>query len=189
MPMSLITKLNEPKAKKLIIFCILILFVSVKSQSCFNDYGKQKFNGTCSFVDNCEGAALKGNCGNSLICCIKDIENVPNIPENSLIKKSLFLKLVGNTPRNEKLYYFFIRSMESSEIFNQYKVGAYFSTLIGESNYFKDFESKFDDPDFNSDLGNNATGDGTLYRGRGAILVRGKTNYILAQNKLTNLGK
>jgi predicted chitinase len=35
-------------------------------------------------------------------------------------------------------------------------------------------------------LGNNATGDGSNFRGRGGIWLRGKTNYILANSKLSS---
>jgi predicted chitinase len=57
---------------------------------------------------------------------------------------------------------------------------------MGETNYFKELESKVNDPDFNEDLGNNATRDGSNFRGRGGIWLRGKTNYILANSKLSS---
>ena len=164
-----------------------ILNKSIQCQTiCNNDYGNQRYNGSCKQVDDCIGAALKGNCLNSLVCCIQDDKQAPNIPENSFIKKNLFLNLVGNTPRNEYLYNFFAESMNEAEIFNQYRAAAYFATLVGETNYFKEFESKVDDPDINADLGNNETLDGLKFRGRGGIWLRGKTNYILANSKLSS---
>jgi predicted chitinase len=170
-----------------IIIVLSILNKSIQCQTiCNNDYGNQRYNGSCKQVDDCLGAALKGNCLNSLVCCIKDDKQAPNITENSFIKKNLFLNLVGNTPRNEYLYNFFAESMYESEILNQYRAAAYFATLVGETNYFKEFESKVDDPDINADLGNNETSDGLKFRGRGGIWLRGKTNYILANSKLSS---
>ena len=63
-------------------------------------------------------------------------------------------------------------------------INPYLATLIGESNYFRDLESRIIDADFNADFGNNATTDGTVYQGRGAILIRGKNNYALANAQL-----
>jgi len=165
----------------------LILIVTafikcIQSIPCTNDYGKIKYNGTCKSVDECTGAAFKGNCQN-LICCIPEITNQPN-QADGLITKAIFLKIAGNTTRNAALYGFFVQSLKTANINDQYKAAAYFSTLIGESNFFRELESKVNDQDVNADLGNNASGDGLLYRGRGAILVRGKTNYQLAESKL-----
>ena len=164
---------------------ILVLCKSVISQSqCTNNIGT-KHNGTCKSVDDCEGATLTGNCSSPSICCIPDIDP-PNIPESSLLKESLFLKLTGNTVRNKAMYKFFVNSMTQSGVFNQYRVAAYLATLVGESNFFREMESKIVDTDNNADFGNNVAGDGSLYRGRGVILVRGKNNYILANEFLKN---
>ena len=64
--------------------------------------------------------------------------------ENSFIKKRVFLKLVGDTVRNDALYNHFAKSLTDAEIFNQYRAAAYFATLVGETNYFKELESKVD---------------------------------------------
>jgi len=174
--------------KKIFIsFIILVLHKTIQSQTdCYNDYGNQRYNGKCKLIDECTGAALKGNCLNTFVCCIPDSQ-APNVPENSFINKNLFLKLAGNTLRNAELYNYFAQSLTDSKINNQYKAAAFFSTLVGETNYFKELESKVDDPDFNVDLGNNETSDGSKFRGRGAIWLRGKTNYILANSKLSSL--
>ena len=103
---------------------ILALNKFVESQTgCTNDYGGDRYNGLCKHVDECGGAALKGNCLNLLICCIPDRQTIPNVPENSFIKKSMFLKLAGNTIRNSELYNYFAQSLFDSEIVNQYKAG------------------------------------------------------------------
>jgi len=176
--------------KKIIFICLIVsltLCKTIKSQTnCNNDNGVEIYNGTCKLVEECTGAALKGNCLNSFVCCITDIKPPPNVPENSFVNKRTFLKLVGDTVRNSALYNHFAQSLIDAEAFNQYRAAAYFATLVGETNYFKELESKVDDPDFNVDLGNNATGDVSNFRGRGGILLRGKTNYILANSKLSS---
>ena len=80
----------------------------------------------------------------------------------------------------------FLEVLEIAKINNPLRLSAYLSTLIGESDYFKDLESKVNDND--NDFGNQNVGDGLLYRGRGAILIRGKDNYILANKSNLNIG-
>ncbi len=178
------------KFKKVIFLCLIVslaLCKTIKSQTnCNNDYGLTRYNGTCKSVEECSGAALIGNCLNSFVCCITDIKSPPNITENPLISKKLFLKLFGDTERNAALYNHFAQSLIDAEINNQYRAAAFLATLMGETNYFKELESKVNDPDFNADLGNNATRDGSNFRGRGGIWLRGKTNYILANSKLSS---
>ena len=178
------------KLKKAFFLCLIVslaLCKTIRSQTnCNNDNGVEIYNGTCKSVAECSGAALKGNCLNSFVCCIPDLKPPLNVPENPLISKRTFLKLVGDTVRNSALYNHFAQSLIDAEAFNQYRAAAYFATLVGETNYFKELESKVDDPDFNADLGNNATADGSIFRGRGGIWLRGKTNYILANSKLSS---
>lgn len=173
------------KNKTYFIFLILIILSkNIESQTvpCTNDYGNKKYNGTCKFVEECTGAAFKGNCQN-MVCCVADFSNPPGV-EDTLTNKTLFLKISGNTARNSALYGFFAQSLKTANINDQYRAAAYLSTLLGESNFFRELESKVSDQDFNADLGNNATNDGSLYRGRGAILIRGKSNYQLAESRL-----
>ncbi len=162
-------------------YCLFSIF-KFEDTPCTNEYGSAKHSGICMPVDQCTGAALIGNCTDS-ICCIEDTPNSNPYP-NSIIKKELFLKLAGNTPRNNYLYSYFAEGLELSQINTPYRAAAYFATLLSETNYFRDLESKSNDADINIELGNNQTGDGKLYRGRGAILLKGKTNYILANSKL-----
>ena len=176
--MNIILKLSQ--------FFIFFFFLSgsVRSQTieCENDFGKNKYKGECLNVDQCTGAAFLSNCPNSNICCIKDVQLT--ISENPYITKNIFLKLSGNTPRTNAMYNFFVESMLRANIDNQYKAAAYFSTLADESDYFKELEAKTADSDNNAELGNNAAGDGSNYRGRGAIHLRGKTNYMLANSRI-----
>ena len=166
------------------LFYFFYLSGLVKTQTfdCENNFGKNKYQGQCVNVNDCAGAALLGNCGNSNVCCIK----VPTLTmsEDQIITKNIFLKLVGNTPRTNYIYYYFAESMMIAKIDNQYKAAAYLATLVGESDYFKEFEAKNADSDNNVELGNNAAGDGSNYRGRGAIHLRGKTNYMLAKSRI-----
>lgn len=143
--------------------------------------------GECKSVDQCAGAVLRGNCSGSSICCIRD--NAKTDTQNSIITKNIFLKLVNNTVRNNALYSYFAESMNLAQINTEYKAAAYFSQLVGESDFFRNLESGLIDSDSDNDLGNNVTGDGTKYQGRGAILLRGKTNYLLANSKIPSMLK
>lgn len=165
---------------------ILIFLENVHLQpSCLNDYGRNNYRGVCMDVNDCTGAALSGNCTsgnnqNTLVCCIQDTSLTIN--EHSLITKSLFLKLVGNTTRNNAMYNYFVESMNLANISNEYRAAAYFATLVGESGYFRMLESSVADNDYDADIGNDGFGDGSVYRGRGGILLHGKFNYLLAEN-------
>jgi len=154
---------------------------------CTNSYGNiSKLIGYCSQVDECKGGAFIGNCtSSSLICCVLDMSS--SISTNKLITKEIFLKIAGNTPRNDWLYNFFSESMTKAQITTENRAAAYLSQLIGETDYFKSIESVKSEKDDDITIGNNQTGDGSLFRGRGGILLRGKSNYQLAKNKITDL--
>lgn len=173
----------------------LLLYITVlasilslaRLETCKNKFGSEN-SGECMIVDNCKGAALVGNCtNNNQICCISDPNPQPTIPTVNNFGKNVFLKLVGNTPRNDYLYNFVINSMQLAGILSgsnsDHKLATYLAQTVGESNYFKNLESNvYDDPDFDNILGNNQAGDGQRFLGRGGILVRGRENYILANN-------
>jgi hypothetical protein len=165
-------------------FCYLLLSV-VYSNSCTSKYGKNKLEGECKPVDDCTGAALAGDCARSDdICCIEDKE-APILPENPRFTKSVYEKLVGKTKRNSAIYNYIVESMRLADIdgrFEDFKIAAYLATLVGESFYFKNLESRIIDTD-----GQNETW-AEWYQPRGGILLRGRDNYVLA-NQATNYSK
>ena len=164
--------------------CLLNNYVA-ESQKCFPNFGVNNTLGTCSAVDECRGAALIGTCSKSLICCINDTSSTGS---SDLITRDIFLKVAGNTTRNEWLYGHFVDSLKPILINNNKgeninRVAAYLSQLLGETDFFRSIESPIKEKDIDTNIGNNKSGDGSLYRGRGAILLRGRLNYRLATDK------
>ena len=176
----------------IIIICLLLnKYVDLQSTttinqliSCNNLYGSStKLTGDCSLIYNCKGAAfVTTGCPNPQICCVQDTSSSSST--NSKITKAIFLKIAGNTARNDWIYNYFSESMILAEIDNEYKAAAYLSQLIGDTDYFKSIEAIRPEKDNDLSIGNNKTGDGSLYRGRGGILLRGRLNYELASNGL-----
>ena len=141
--------------------------------------------GNCSLVDECKGAALIGTCSKSLLCCIEDTSSKSS---SNIITKEIFLKVAGNTSRNEWLYGHFVDSLSpilknGNTGQNINRAAAYLSQILGETNFFRFIESPTSEKDLDINIGNNRSGDGSLYRGRGAILLRGRLNYRLATEK------
>lgn len=161
-------------------FLIIFSFIVTINSKCTNLYGKNHLDGTCQVISECKGAAFIGNCVNKKICCVPEDKIVKST--NSIISKELFLKIVGDTPRNDWLYDYFSDSMNQAEINSKYKAAAYLSQLIDETNNFENLESIYPEYDKDSSIGNDEFEDGSIYRGRGAIYLRGKLNYKLASN-------
>ena len=167
-------------------FASTIAISNVRTEPCETLHGNNKYTGACANVNQCTGAALKGNCtGVGITCCIKDTES-SFMPTNPILNLDLFLKSVGNTTRNTAIYNHFSEVLDNAEINSVHRVTAFLATIISESNYFRDLESPLQDAD--NVFGNSALGDGSLFRGRGGILIRGKDNYILANQAGLNLG-
>ena len=170
----------------LLIFLIIISYYAVQVLSqknkvaCTSEQGN--FDGSCLDVNECTGAALTGSCAKpNEICCIYDKPSA-TVDKNNFIQRETFLKIVGNTTRNNALFGYFVESMSLAQINDNYQAAAYLSQLAGESKYFRSLESDKSEKDFNPDIGNDGTGDGLKYKGRGAILLRGKSNYNAANN-------
>lgn len=161
---------------------LLLVLGTVYSQTCTNTYGTKR-SGVCKGVDECTGAALRGNCSDSRqICCIND--KTIEMGEHKKLTKEILLKLVGNTTRTSWIYDYVVESMRYASISGKYeeqKIAAYLSQLVGETQFFRRLESdKLDGDDKDSD-------DKSNYLGRGAIFIRGRNNYVAA-NKSTKYG-
>lgn len=146
--------------------------------------------GICKDIDKCTGAAIKGNCtATGHTCCVaENASELQNTVEDDSTKltKEIFLKIAGDTVRNQAIYKYFVESMRLANVTSEYEIAAYLAQLIGETKYFRSIESIILEKDFDELIGNNVTGDGTKYRGRGGILLIGRTAYHLAQ---TNNGE
>lgn len=172
---------------------LLALLSQAFAQSCTNRYGNSN-SGRCLGVDECRGAALapsSGNCANqNHICCVEDNNPKPSFPSNIKLTKSMFMKLVGNSARNEYLYDYVAASMNSAGLLSgsnsNYKIAAYLSQIVGETNSLRNLESSvIDDGDMDPYLGNTQSGDGIRFMGRGGILLRGRENYLEANSSRT----
>jgi hypothetical protein len=142
----------------LINLSLLALINCVELQAvCTGRYGASMV-GKCMEIDSCIGAAVAGNCSQSQTCCVASNES-PYIPnENIFLTKNIFLKIAGNTSRNEALYVHLLESMEIAEVQTRFQIAAFVSQLLGETNYFKNIESLQSESDFNTAIGNNQTG-------------------------------
>lgn len=150
---------------------------------CFSKYDHNKdMIGVCQNVDSCTGAAISGNCSlPNHVCCVPEPVEPIEEKSNNIITKARFLKIVGDTIRNRAIYRYFTESLDLAGITTEYQIAAYLSQLISETDYFKKIESTIIENDNNSIIGNNQVNDGTAFRGRGGILLRGRTAYDLAQ--------
>ena len=150
--------------------------------ACNSVYSTPQLNGTCMPSSVCTGATLTDICRErSHICCIPDSALTSEAGENQLITLKTYYKFVGNTTRTRALYYLLKRSITDAGINTCHGAAAYFAQIIGETDNLNRFEepistsmSKFD---FATSIGNNETGSGQKYRGRGALLMRGKGVY------------
>lgn len=154
----------------------------VSNNTCVSAYDTGKnMIGQCANIDECTGAAIIGNCTN-LICCVPDTGKQPIIQQTPLTE-GIFFKIVSNTTRNRVIYKYVVESLTLANIRTNYEIAAYLSQIIGETKDFIYIESTIIDRDEDPNLGNSNKSDGTNYRGRGGILVRGKKNYNLANLK------
>jgi len=143
-------------------------------------------NGTCQTKESCTGATLLGICKTtSYICCLNDTDSNINYPENTFLPLSVYRKLVGNSTRATSLYRVFSRALTEARVATCHQAAAFLSMVQGETSNLMLFHELLKDSfkfDFDANLGNNQTGDGARYEGKGAILLRGRANYHLASN-------
>ena len=153
---------------------------------CSSAYSNPVLNGTCLPSSECLGATLTGICPHtSHVCCIPDPQLTTEAGENSFITLNRYLKFVGDTTRNRRFYYLFKRSIADAGITTCHAASAYFAQLLGETGRLQIFEERNGiNQDINPSIGNDSPGDGVKYRGRGALLLRGKQVYLNATQQI-----
>ena len=174
-------------------FASLLLAINIREIACSNSTNEpvtvcqtaSSLSGLCSQLDECTGAVFRApnECVGQQVCCIDD-DVKPSYKENALFTRDMFLKVVGNTTRSRELYYYLIEAFGYAGIEGEYQIAAFVAQVVGETNFLKGLEAEQVEKDFDGQLGNNQTGDGVKFRGRGAILLRGRSDYFLANSKL-----
>lgn len=177
--------------RQIIAFLVVLIILPslLLAQQCKIKFGND--DGVCKPSRECLGAAVESNnnnCGTTNICCVDDVK--VTIAEDKHMPKSTFLKLVGNTSRNDAMYSYFVQSMQLAGVNTgsnaDYKMCTYLSQIVGESKVFERLESRYIDRDDDVEFGNSDIGDGEKWQGRGALYVRGKKDYELC-NKANNI--
>jgi hypothetical protein len=152
------------------------------NEPCVSKFSKNELNGTCMPHYNCLGGTLTEICrDSSLVCCIPDPDSFVSFQSSTLVPFNDYLQLLGDTPRNRHLYPLFVKSLNDAGIKKCHQAAVYLAQIRGESNELKFFEesSRFSSSfDLDATIGNNGSNDGTIYRGRGPLLLRGKGNYL-----------
>ena len=147
-------------------------------------------NGTCQTKESCTGATLLGLCRTtSYVCCVNDTDININYSDNKFIPLNVYRSLVGNSTRATALYKVFSRALTEANVTTCHQAAAFLSMIQGETSNLMLFHELLKDSskfDFDANLGNNQTGDGNKFEGRGAILLRGRENYQLASNNTGN---
>ena len=167
---------------------VLILVIDLQSTygqlTCVSKFDtNKKMVGACLAIESCVGAAINGDCADSKhTCCVTESGTAPKEVAHNIITKAIFLKISGNTARNNAIYRYFTESLGLAGITTEYQIAAYLSQLLHETDYFRSIESLIMETDNNTALGNVQTGDGTTFRGRGGILLRGRKFYNASQN-------
>jgi hypothetical protein len=174
---------------KLIFTSLLVGFITC--ERCRTNFG---LNGDCVGISDCTGGTFPSTkCARSnQICCVDDPyydRQLENYIGKSPYDLSKFLRLTGDTPRNRALFGLFNKAMDDANINDKdgnecHKAATFFAQLFDETDEFTRTESTEETKDYDNEIGNDSNGDGAKYRGRGAILLRGKTNYRKANSEI-----
>ena len=83
--------------------------------ACQSAYSTPRLNGICMPSSVCLGAPLTDICGNNnYVCCIPDPALSSGAGENSFVTLNRYLKFLGDTVRNRRLYYLFKKSVDDA---------------------------------------------------------------------------
>ena len=150
-----------------------ITTTTIRIELCKVFLGQVNDTGYCANINNCLGAGFFEICENRQhVCCVIEQDSNETQNESPILKKDTFLKLVGNTPRNNFLYSYFVKSIHDANATNEHKIAAYLSILVQGTDYLKKFEyTEADDA-------------GSFYKGRGGIFIKGKFEYDRAGEEI-----
>ena len=145
-----------------------------------------KLDGLCISQTTCDGAIYNNLCPGSSKCCVPDVNSSPWLYWRYVSKeqfKGLFPLL--STTRSDLLFPWF--NVALSSLFDDKKENSEcniiiaFSAQIGHESVdlstFEEFASGEAYEGRCKQLGNCYSGDGTRFKGRGAIQVTGRSNY------------
>ena len=135
--------------------------------------------GSCMEIDSCTGAGISsGNCPGSFTCCVPN-PSTPPITTHKILTKEKFLKIAGNTTRNNVLYSYLVDSMEKANVKSLYEIAAYLSQLMGETKNFRIMESAQLENDFDSAIGNGKNGKCMRMKNKLNCLISKKLIYCI----------
>ncbi len=142
----------------LILSLVLLQVIETQAaQSCSGTY-ERSLIGICIRIEDCEGAVIGGNCVSGLKCCVPEPSPITEA-SNSILTKNKFLKIIGNTTRNNFLYSYLVNAMEKANVRTEFQIAAFLSQLMGETDNFKSIESSQLEDDYDISIGNINPGE------------------------------